>query len=97
MHNKYAKDGLVCISVSVDEAENGPKALAFLDKQQATFTNLLLDEPTEVWQKRLEVGYPPSVIVYDRDGKRVKKFTADESFTYEDVAKVVEPLLKQPG
>lgn len=94
MHNKYAKDGLVCISVSVDEAENGPKALAFLNKQQATFTNFLVDEPTEVWQKRLDVGYPPSVIVYDRDGKRVKRFTAEDSFTYEDVEKVVVPLLE---
>jgi hypothetical protein len=94
MHHKYAKDGLVCISVSVDETENGPKALAFLNKQGATFANYLVDEPTEVWQKKLDVGYPPSVIVFGRDGKRVKKFTADESFTYEDVAKVVEPLLK---
>jgi hypothetical protein len=95
MHRKYAKDNLVCISVSVDEPENGPKALAFLDKQGATFTNYLVDEPVEVWQKRLDVGYPPSVIVIGRDGKRVKRFTADEPFTYEDVEKVVEPLLKK--
>jgi hypothetical protein len=95
MHHKYAKDGLVCISVSVDEAENGQKTLAFLNKQGATFTNYLVDEPTEVWQKRLDVGFPPSVIVIDRDGKRVKRFTADETFTYEDVEKVVAPLLKQ--
>jgi len=95
MHRKHAKDGLVCITVSVDETDNGPKALAFLNKQGAQFPNFIIDEPTEVWQKALDVGFPPNVIVYGRDGKRVKKFTSDESFTYEDVEKVVEPLLKQ--
>jgi hypothetical protein len=95
MHRKYAKDGLVCITVSVDEPDNGPKALAFLNKQGATFPNYLVDEPAEVWQKRLNVGFPPNVLVFDRDGKRVKKFTADEPFTYADVEKVVEPLLKR--
>ena len=95
MHNKYAKGGLVCISVSVDEPDNKEKTLAFLNKQGATFANYLVDEPAEVWQKRLDVGYPPSVIVIDRDGKRIKRFTADETFTYEDVEKVLEPLLKK--
>jgi hypothetical protein len=97
MHNKHAKDGLVCISVSVDEPDNQAKTLAFLNKQGATFANYLIDEPTEVWQKKLDVGFPPSVIVIGRDGERVKKFTADETFTYDDVEKVVEPLLKKNG
>jgi len=97
MRNKYSKDGLVCVSVSVDQAEDASKTLAFLNKQGATFTNYLVDEPAEVWQKRLDVGFPPSVIVIDRDGKRVKRFTADETFTYEDVEKVVVPLLKRAG
>jgi hypothetical protein len=95
MHRKYIKDDLVCISVSVDEVDNGPKALAFLIKQGADFSNYLIDEPAEVWQKTLDVGFPPNVLVFDRDGKRVKKFTADEPFTYEDVEKVVAPLLKK--
>jgi len=97
MRNKYSKDGLVCVSVSVDQAEDASKTLAFLNKQGATFTNYLVDEPAEVWQKRLDVGFPPSVIVIDRDGKRVKRFTADETFTFEDVEKVVVPLLKRAG
>jgi hypothetical protein len=95
MRDKYEKDGLVCISVSVDEQENGQKALAFLDKQRSTFPNYLIDEPTEVWQKKLDVSSPPGVIVIDRDGKRVKRFTSEELFTYEDVEKVVAPLLKE--
>jgi len=31
--------------------------------------------------------------VVGRDGKLVKRFTTDQEFTYQDVAKVVEPLL----
>ena len=95
MHRKHEKDGLVCLSLSVDEPDNAKKALAFLNQQGATFANYLIDEPVEVWQKRLDAGYPPSVIVIDRAGKRVKRFTADEDFTYADVEKVVAPLLKQ--
>ena len=85
----------VVVTVSVDEPDNGPKALAFLNKQGATFPNYLIDEPTDVWQKKLDVGFPPNVIVIGRDGQRVKRFTADEPFTYEDVEKVVGPLLKK--
>ena len=95
MHNKYAKDGLVCMSVSVDDKDDRDKALAFLKLQKAEFANYLIDEPAEVWQKRLEVAAPPGVIVFGRDGRRVKTFTTEVPFTYADVEKVVEPLLKE--
>jgi hypothetical protein len=93
MHQRYAKDGLVCLSVTVDELEAKDKALAFLKKQDATFGNYLIDEPAEVWQPKLDVAAPPSVLVFGRDGQRIKKF-GEEEFTYADVEKVVEPLLK---
>src|SRR5436309_10997392 len=97
MQNMYAKDGLVCMSVSVDDPDDRDKALEFLKKQKAEFANYLIDEPAEVWQKRLDVPAPPAVIVFGRDGKRVKTFTseADGQFTYGDVEKVVGPLLKE--
>jgi hypothetical protein len=94
MHEKYAKDGLVCLSVSVDDPDEQAKTLAFLTKQQATFANYLIAEPGEVWQPKLDVSAPPSVLVFGRDGKRVRKFTTEDPFTYEDVEKVVVPLLK---
>jgi hypothetical protein len=94
MHHKYAKDGLVCMSVSVDDKDDKAKALAFLTKQKATFANYLIDEEAEVWQKRLDVPAPPGVSVFDRSGKRVKTFTSEDPFTYEDVEKLVAPLLK---
>jgi hypothetical protein len=94
MHHKYAKDGLVCLSVSVDDKDDKDKTLAFLQKQKAVFANYLIDEPGEVWEKRLDAGAPPTVLVYGRDGQRVKKFTTEDPFTYADVEKVVMPLLK---
>jgi hypothetical protein len=94
MHNTYAKDGLVCMSVSVDDKDDKDKTLAFLQKQHATFENYLIDEPAAVWNTKLEVAAPPAVLVFDRDGQRLKKF-GEEQFTYEDVEKFVAPLLKE--
>jgi hypothetical protein len=96
MHKKHADDGLVAISVSVDDFEEEKTkdaVLKVLNKQKATFTNLILAEPAEVWQKKLDLAGPPAVFVYGRDGKLVKKF--DEGVSYEAVKKVALPLLKK--
>lgn len=96
MHKKHAADGLVAISVSLDdfeEAKTKDVVLKFLTKQNATFTNFIIAEEAEVWQKKLDIGGPPVVYVYGRDGKVVKKF--DEGVKYTEVQKVVEPLLKK--
>jgi hypothetical protein len=95
MHKKYAQDGLVCMSINVDDKDDAAKALAFLKKQNADFGNYLIDETPEVWSKRLDVPGPPSVLIYDRSGKKVKTFTTEDPFTYADVEKFIEPLLKQ--
>src|SRR5688500_1733085 len=97
MHLKHALDGLVCLSVSVDDIEEKDKALAFLKKQSATLANYLIDEPAETWQTKLDASAPPTMIVIGRDGKRIKRFTGDEPFTYDDVRKVVDAALKAPG
>jgi hypothetical protein len=94
MHKKYAKDGLVCISLNIDDKDDHEKALAFLKKVDATFTNFLLDEPGEVRDAKFDNAAPPTVHVYGKNGKRVKRFTTEEPFTYEDVEKVVAGLLK---
>jgi thiol-disulfide isomerase/thioredoxin len=95
LHQKYAKDGLACISLTVDDKDDADKALAFLRKQMSVFANYLIDEPAEVWSKKLDVPCPPAALIFDRGGKRVKTFTTEEPFTYADVEKVVAPLLKQ--
>lgn len=96
MHDKYAAEGLTAISVSVDElSDEGAKVkervLHFLQARNADFTNLILDEPLDVWQAKLHMEGPPVVFVFDRDGKQIKEFK--DEFTYDDVEKLVVGLL----
>jgi hypothetical protein len=96
MQKKYAGDGLAAVSVSLDDLnDKGVKERveAFLRGQNATFTNLILDEPVEAWQKKLEIDGMPAVFVYGRDGKIAKKFKDD--FEYADVEKFVQELVKK--
>ncbi len=118
MHRQYAKDGLVVVSVSVDELkidgeETKAKAavLKFLQKRGATFPNLLLDEPEELWHKKLRVIAVPTVFVFNRAGKWVQFKAEDESlkkdkgdnigpdgkgyYKYIEVEALVQKLLKE--
>lgn len=95
LHKEHGDKGLVCISVTVDDPEEMERALKFLTQQKAAFPNYLLDEPAETYQKELGFGAVPCVMVYGKDGKLVKKFTADEKeFTYKEVREFVDSLLK---
>jgi hypothetical protein len=98
MRQRYGKDGLVCLSVSVDELGRKEATLAFLEKMRATFPNYLLDEDAEVWQNQWKIKGPPAVFVFDRAGKRAGKFDGDDperTFTPQDVEKLVNQLLRQ--
>jgi hypothetical protein len=94
MHNKYAKNGFAAISVSLDDPKNDKarqRVIDFLTKQKATFTNLILDEESEVWQKKLKFEGPPCVFVFDRDGTW-KQYTAPD---YAEIEKYVAELMKK--
>src|SRR5262245_3608711 len=96
MHRKYEKEGVVCMSLSLDELDNQKNALRFLQRQDASFENYLLDEETSVWQKQWDLVAPPLVLVFDREGKTAGRFEntdPDRPFTYEDVEKRVKQLL----
>jgi hypothetical protein len=96
MQSKYGKDGVVSISVSLDDPtdkEAQEKVRKFLESEKATITNFILDEKTEVWQERLKIEGPPCIFIYGRDGKVAKKF--NEGQGYDDVEKVVLDLLKK--
>src|SRR5258707_1096422 len=64
LHKKHEKEGLVVVSVALDDINENPaakdSALKFLKAKGATFTNLLLDEPPELWQTKLHFSGPPS-------------------------------------
>jgi len=100
MHRDHAADGLVCMSVSVDEEENKAKALAFLVKNNATFPNFWMDEKWDVWQEKWLIKAPPAVFVFDRQGRRAARFDNDDprkSYTPTDVENLVRKLLRQPA
>lgn len=99
LHERYAKDGLVCMSVSVDPVDRREAALEFLKVQRATFPNFLLDEPGEVWQQRWHTDSVPVVFVFDREGRRAAKFDdhdPNKPLHYADVETLVRELLRAP-
>src|SRR5687767_5357452 len=99
MHKKWAKDGLVVLTVSLDENGRNPKVqqdvLRRLSACGATFTNVILDEDIEWAQKKLRCPNLPSVYVFNRQGKW-KQFTEfDEGDTYQEIDKLVVEWLKE--
>jgi len=121
MHKTYAGMGLVAISVSVDELIDREtkkrldevvkeKVLKYLNSQEATFTNLLLDEVQNVWQEKLRIVGVPTVFVFNREGKWVQFKGDDDSlkkvkgperdgkppyYKYYEVEVLVKKLLEQ--
>jgi len=96
MQKQYGKDGLVCLSVNVDDADAKGDALKFLKAKQATFVNYWLDEESEVWQEKWKFKGPPAAFVFDREGRRAAKFDTDTSkpqYNVEEVEKLVKKLL----
>ena len=97
MHKKLKKDGMVAMSVNLDDAEDEKSltnAKAFIKGQKAAdFQHFHLTEDVDTWQKKLDISGPPVVFVFGRDGKLAKKF--DEGVDYEEVKKVVVELLKK--
>ena len=97
LHNKYASKGVACLSVSIDQAEDQDLALRFLKRQNALFTNLLLDEPPKTWQALFDIYGPPAALVFDSGGKLAARFDHNDiskTFTYDDVEKAVVGLLR---
>jgi thiol-disulfide isomerase/thioredoxin len=98
LHRDHAKDGLVCMSVTVDLPEDAPKALKFLESKKATFENYIIDEKKQgETHEKWGFGAVPAVMIFGKDGKIAKKFTNDDpcnQFDYKDVDKYLAPLLK---
>jgi thiol-disulfide isomerase/thioredoxin len=98
MQHRYEKDGLVCLSLSVDPPKKRESALAFLKEHNATIANYWIDEPEDFWQDKFDTGGPPVVFVFDRQGKRAAKFESNNPpFKPADIEKLVQQLLKEGG
>ena len=98
MQRKYGKEGVVAISVSLDnpdDKEVDERILKFLRAKDAEFTNLRLDEPSELWSERLKIDIPPAVFVFDREGRIAGKFETEKANYEKYVDPLVEQLLKK--
>lgn len=101
MHRKYANDGLVALSVTVDDPADAAvrkRALTYLQKQGAAFTNVLLDEMPELYQTKLKIDGPPCVYIFNRDNRFVVKRdgVGDAGrIDYEQFEKVIVGLLAE--
>ena len=99
LQKKLADRGLVVITVSVDPVERLGGANKFMTSIESPLRNVLLDEPSEMWQKKFEVVGLPFAYVFDRHGKWVRF----RSFDYEthakdygiDIEKTVERMLAE--
>ncbi|MBX6311712.1 MAG: TlpA family protein disulfide reductase, partial [Isosphaeraceae bacterium] len=100
MHRKYGPQGLAVVSLTLDDPEDAKavaKAKQFLQEQKATFTNFLMNEEAGVGYEKLNINAIPAVFVFGPDGKEVQRFTMDDpdnQFTYEEVDRYVDALLK---
>ncbi len=104
MHKQYAKDGLTVVTASLDPLdadepkdndETKARVLAFLKKQGATSTNLLLDEPFKFYQEALRFNAPPCLYVFDRQGKWTQIVPDKGPIDHKEVERLVVKLLQE--
>ena len=96
LHDKYSRQGLAVVSVSVDppdDTDARAAARAFLAKHNATFRNLILMDKAEVWQEKWKVVGPPLLFLFNREGRLVARW--DDKIDLADVEKQVAALLKE--
>jgi thiol-disulfide isomerase/thioredoxin len=71
LHQRHARDGVVCISVSLDDPGSKKKALEFLKNQRAEFPNFFMDFPDDEFALNWNLeGMIPAIFVYDRKGRQ---------------------------
>jgi len=97
LHRRLADQGLVVISVSVDDPADSPAVLAFLKSQAAVFPNFIsLYGTSEQTIRRFEIpsGVVPHLKLYDRKGRLYATFGVDgKPLTPETIEQAVSELL----
>lgn len=77
-----------------------PDVMKFLKKQNATFTNVMLDISFIDFLEKVKLESTPAVFVYDKTGKLAKRFDNDnatkvaDEYTMKQVAALVKKLAK---
>ncbi len=98
MHKAHGRDGLVAISVALEDpksAQTRKEAEKLLEKLGATFTNVLLPEENK---SKLKIEGPPLIFVFDRDNRIAARFEPGkngEEIDKKAVEGVVRKLLEK--
>jgi hypothetical protein len=77
-----------------------PVVRDFLEKQGATFDNVVSSEESETLYKKMQLASIPAVYVYNQQGELAKRFDNEDAkneadaFNYEHVGKLVAELVK---
>lgn len=97
LHETFAKDGLVCISVSTDDEADKAAALEFLVEKKAVFANYRLSETNDDIAKELKEKYPtdeqPIKFLFNRKGEKVKDFRSKAK--PEEIEELVRTMLAE--
>jgi thiol-disulfide isomerase/thioredoxin len=96
LNGKYAARGLKVISVSVDTPDDTDARAAardFLVRQKATFRNVILSDPADVWQARWKIDGPPLLFLFDKQGRLAGRW--EGKFDAAAVDKQVAELLDE--
>jgi hypothetical protein len=102
MHKKYAKDGLVIVTVDIDVAVDARATLPEIQKKVAKLVtakelsplvNLILDEPEKVLQDKLHYASTPIVYVFNKEGKW-RRFEDEAASDHAAIEKLVVKLLQ---
>jgi thiol-disulfide isomerase/thioredoxin len=102
-HNKYAGQGLVCMSVSMDqlgaaERYSKEKVLKFLQEKRAAFPNFVLVQPDKEEEALVKlIGdcfLIPHLALFDRQGRRVWTSADGPELSDEQLDKKIEELLR---
>lgn len=81
------------MTISIDEDEDVPRALAYLKRVNAKFQHFHWADTLEVLREQLGTNTPPGCVVFGRDGKVAKVFTNTDGYGQPDVEKLVQKLL----
>ncbi len=96
MQKDHAADGLVVISVSLDEVRHQPEkkqsVIQVLKQVNSQMHNIILDEDFALLQTKLRMESIPCAFVFNRDGKWVQ--FQEEQFRHDLIEQTVVQFLK---
>jgi thiol-disulfide isomerase/thioredoxin len=101
LHRMYARQGLVVISVSVDNLHAGNhedvirRVRSFLTINGADFTNFLLDEPQDLRREKLRLSSFPCYYVFSRNGKWTQFGDGGERIDFAVMDRLIVDLLHE--